>query len=119
IPARAAALPEGTKTELFAAMEVLKRELPTCELAHETIAVLAGGFERLVSLDQTLGRYCDQYTREHAGELPPEHAQMRKAFQARARATAKVADLIGVMKETMTPEIFKARSPGTTARATY
>jgi len=114
VPARAAALPAATKTELFAAMDVVMREVPTCELAKETISVLAGGLERLVSLDKTLADHCQATSKGHTEELPAEYAQMKKAAEARTKATAKVAELLRVMQKTMTPEIFQA--PPATAK---
>ncbi|HET6201645.1 MAG TPA: hypothetical protein VFI25_02455 [Planctomycetota bacterium] len=108
IPARAAALPAATKSELFAAMDVVMREVPTCDLAKETISVLAGGLEHLVSLDKTLADHCQATLKEHAVELPAEFAQMKKAAEARTKATAKVAELLRVMHKMMTPEIFQA-----------
>lgn len=117
VPARAAALPAATKSELFAAMEVVKREVPTCDLAKETLTVLAGGLDRIVALDKTLAKHCEESSKAHAGELPAEHAQMKRAFQARTKATAKVAELLRVMERTMTPEIFQGSSPKQTSRA--
>ncbi|MGH7149119.1 MAG: hypothetical protein ACREIU_00400, partial [Planctomycetota bacterium] len=119
VPSRAAALPAATKSELLAAMDVVKREVPTCELVDETMTVLADGLERLVFLDKTLARHCEAASKERAGELPAEHAQMKKAFEARTRATAKVADLLRVMKQTMTPEIFQGSPARASAGATY
>ncbi|MCI0589333.1 MAG: hypothetical protein L0323_21160 [Planctomycetes bacterium] len=119
IPARAAALPAATRSELFAAMEVVKREVPTCDLAKETLTVLAGGLDRVLALDKTLAQHCEESSKAHAGELPVEHAQMKRAFQARTRATAKVAELLRVMEQTMTPEIFQGSSPKQTTARTY
>ena len=119
IPARAAALPAATRSELFAAMEVVKRDVPTCDLAKETLTVLAGGLDRVLALDKTLAQHCEEASKAHAGELPAEHAQMKRAFQARTRATAKVAELLRVMEQTMTPEIFQGSSPKQTTARTY
>ncbi len=111
VPARAAALPAATKSELFAAMEVVKREVPTRDLARETLMVLAGGLDRLVALDKTLANHREESSKAHAGELSAEHAQMKSAFEARTTATAKVAELLRVMERNMTPEIFLGSTP--------
>jgi hypothetical protein len=120
VPARAAALPAATKSELSAALEVVKREVPTRELARETLTVLAGGLDRLVALDKALARHCEESSMAHAGEMSAEHAQMKRAFEARTNATAKVAELLRVMERNMTPEMFERSTARAGARtATY
>jgi hypothetical protein len=109
VPARAAALPAETKAELLAAMELLKREVPTCELALETMSVLGQSLDRLVALDQTLADHCRATSKEEHAELPVELAQMKAAAEARTRTTASVAELLRVMKKAMTPDVFQAR----------
>ncbi len=109
VPARAAALPAETKSQLLEAMEVLKREVPTCDLANESMSVLAEGLERLVALDTTLAKHCKAASRDRSEELPAEIAEMKRAIEVRTKATANVAELLRVMKKTMTPDIFQAR----------
>jgi hypothetical protein len=108
IPARVAALPAGTRADLLSAMNVL-RELPTCELAEETLALLADGCARLVALDEMLAEHCAK-TSATVKSLPPEVAQLRAAAEARARATVRALELLRTMGRTMTPELFESRS---------
>ncbi|MGH7152068.1 MAG: hypothetical protein ACREIU_15290 [Planctomycetota bacterium] len=110
IPARAAALPAEKKTEVLAAMDVVKKAMPACDLAKETMTFLGNGLDRLVALDKKLGEHCEEASKEHAAEMPAEFAQMKKAAEARATATAKVAELVRAMNKTMTPDIFQAKS---------
>lgn len=108
VPARAQELAPGTKADLLAAMEIL-RSLPTCELADETMALIADGFGRLVALDRTLAEHCAKVSATQK-EVPPQLAQLRAAAEARAGATVRVLALLVAMKRTMTPEIFDSRS---------
>src|SRR5262245_61132523 len=110
IPARAAALPEAKKTELLAAMDVVKKAVPACDLAKETMEFLGKGLDRQVAIDKVLGEHFDKAPKEHAAEMPAGFEDMMKAAEARASATAKVAELVHSMIRTMTPDIFQAKS---------
>src|SRR5262245_30166968 len=116
VPARAAGIPAATKSELFAASEVLRREVPTPGLAKETLAVLAAGLDRLVALDGTLAKVGEESSKARSGESPAERAQMRRALEARTRATAKVAELLRVMERNMTRDLFRGSIPRDGAR---
>jgi len=114
VPARAASLSAESKAELFAVMEVFQREAPVCDLVRETMSVLANGLERLVPLDATLHEHCEATSKQRKDTPPAELAQLKKAVEARTRATASVVELLRVMLKTMTPEIFEA-TPATVA----
>ncbi|HKB16999.1 MAG TPA: hypothetical protein VKF62_13115 [Planctomycetota bacterium] len=116
VPARAVGLPAETKSELFAASEVLRREVPTRGLAKETLVVLAAGLDRLVALDGTFAKVGEESSKDHSGELPAERAQMKRAFEARTKATAKVAELLRVMERNMTRDLFRVSIPRDGAR---
>jgi hypothetical protein len=110
VPARAAAIPAEKKAELRAAMAVFTKETPFCDLSKETMALLATGLERCVALDEKLSEHCEASAKECpvTGEAPAEAVAMKKAAQARAEATKKVASLLRTMGKVMTPEIFEA-----------
>lgn len=110
VPARAAAIPAEKKAELRAAMAVLTKETPFCDLSKETMTLLAGGLERCVALDAKLAEHCEASSQECpvTGEVPAEVVALKKAAKARTEATKNVAALLQTMGKTMTPRIFEA-----------
>ncbi|MCI0587453.1 MAG: hypothetical protein L0323_11490 [Planctomycetes bacterium] len=110
IPAKAAALPEAKKTELLAAMDVVKKAVPACDLVKETMEFLVKGLDRQVAIDKMLCQHFEKAPKEPAAEMPAGFEDMMKAAEARASATAKVAELVRAMNKTMTPDIFQAKS---------